>query len=119
MCSSNASPIVSYCCGDGLCNGLETDLNCPIDNCASKCGADATFFQPSIFLWAHSQRLSMYSRSSGQVTLPGVASGGTNAGQSHFGYAPPSLHMSSQAPASLFWNWIRFLRFSASQASSS
>merc|ERR1712174_116936 len=37
-CSSNASPIVSYCCGDGLCNGLETDLNCPIDNCASQCG---------------------------------------------------------------------------------
>lgn len=37
-CSSKSSPLESYCCGDGLCNGEETELTCPIDSCVSLCG---------------------------------------------------------------------------------
>merc|ERR1711862_1083794 len=38
-CSSNASPLISYCCGDGECQGEETGVNCQLD-CASEavCG---------------------------------------------------------------------------------
>merc|ERR1712194_747495 len=45
----------------------------------------------------------MCSKSSSQVITPGVESGSTNLGHcAHFGYAPTSLHMSSQTPANLF-----------------
>jgi len=37
-CSSNGSPLISYCCGDGVCQGEETELNCLLDNCIEKCG---------------------------------------------------------------------------------
>merc|ERR1719284_96590 len=44
----------------------------------------------------------MCSSNSSQVMTPGVASGGVKPGQVHLGYAPTSLHMSSQMPANLF-----------------
>jgi len=37
-CSRKESPFVTYCCGDGVCSGEETYLNCEIDNCAELCG---------------------------------------------------------------------------------
>jgi len=37
-CTSEESPLVSYCCGDGACNGKENELNCGIDECKNICG---------------------------------------------------------------------------------
>jgi len=37
-CNTEASPLVSYCCGDGTCSGLETEMNCAIDECVELCG---------------------------------------------------------------------------------
>jgi len=37
-CDEEESPLVTYCCGDGVCGGDETDLNCGIDNCVELCG---------------------------------------------------------------------------------
>jgi len=37
-CSVDASPLVSYCCGDGTCDGEETEMNCPSDGCVEICG---------------------------------------------------------------------------------
>jgi len=37
-CDSEESPLVTYCCGDGVCSGEETYLNCGIDNCVELCG---------------------------------------------------------------------------------
>merc|ERR1712157_659185 len=37
-CDTEASPQVSYCCGDGTCSGLETEMNCAIDECVELCG---------------------------------------------------------------------------------
>merc|ERR1719301_364661 len=69
--------------------------------------------------WPQSAKLSMCVSSSSQVITPGVGSGGTKLGQAaHFGYAPTSLHMSSQRPASLFCTLTRFLRSDAAQDSS-
>merc|ERR1719252_358564 len=64
----------------------------------------------------HSDKLSMCSRSSGQVITPGVASGATKSGQVHLGKAPTSLHMSTHTPAILFCNFMRFLRSSETHA---
>merc|ERR1719410_324439 len=44
----------------------------------------------------------MCSSNSSHVITSGVESGGVNLGHEHFGYAPTSLHMSSQIDASLF-----------------
>merc|ERR1740138_562366 len=60
----------------------------------------------------HSDKLSMCSRSSGQVITPGVASGATKSGQVHLGKAPTSLHMSTQTPASLFCRATRCFKSS-------
>eukprot|EP00418_Pyrodinium_bahamense_P019313 CAMPEP_0179115296 /NCGR_PEP_ID=MMETSP0796-20121207/54027_1 /TAXON_ID=73915 /ORGANISM="Pyrodinium bahamense, Strain pbaha01" /LENGTH=109 /DNA_ID=CAMNT_0020813543 /DNA_START=123 /DNA_END=453 /DNA_ORIENTATION=- len=63
---------------------------------------------------AHSPKLSMCSSSSSQVNTPGVESGATKFGHwLQFGYAPTSLHMSSQIPASLFWTCDRRARSEA------
>merc|ERR1712151_689247 len=37
-CSPEESPFVKYCCGDQVCSGEETSLNCPIDGCKELCG---------------------------------------------------------------------------------
>jgi len=37
-CDKEESPFVTYCCGDGVCSGNETSLNCEIDNCVKLCG---------------------------------------------------------------------------------
>jgi hypothetical protein len=37
-CSQEESPFVKYCCGDQVCSGEETSLNCPIDGCKELCG---------------------------------------------------------------------------------
>merc|ERR1719188_1614080 len=37
-CSLGELPSVQYCCGDGICSGEETELNCKIDGCGDKCG---------------------------------------------------------------------------------
>merc|ERR1711915_484096 len=37
-CNAKNSPINSYCCGDGTCNGEESEYNCPVDNCHLRCG---------------------------------------------------------------------------------
>merc|ERR1719446_1816888 len=59
--------------------------------------------QSLIMPWPHSTKLSMCSKSSSHVMTPGVESGATKPGHcAHCGYAPTSLHMSSQIPASLF-----------------
>merc|ERR1719235_1435936 len=64
-------------------------------------------------------KLSMCVSSSSQVITPGVGSGGTKLGQAaHFGYAPTSLHMSSQRSASLFCSCARCFKSSAKQACS-
>merc|ERR1719157_135756 len=82
--------------------------------------ADACFFQPLIDSWPQATKLSMCSFSSTQVITPGVESGATKAGHwLHLGYAPTSLHMSSQTLASLFWNCARFLRSWETHACSS
>merc|ERR1719424_890821 len=72
------------------------------------CTKDACCAQALSSPWPHSERLSMCSRSSGQVITPGVESGATKSGHVHFGKAPTSLHMSTQTPASLFWSSARF-----------
>jgi len=38
QCNGEQSPFVTYCCGDGVCAGEETALNCGIDNCVESCG---------------------------------------------------------------------------------
>merc|ERR1719388_616303 len=77
----------------------------------------AVFFHPLIMSWPQYDRLSMCSSSSSQVITPGVESGATKFGQpEHFGYAPTSLHMSSQTPASLFCTWARCWASSAAHA---
>jgi len=37
-CEIRDKPFETYCCGDGVCNGEETSLNCPIDGCVELCG---------------------------------------------------------------------------------
>jgi len=37
-CSTEASPLVDYCCGDGVCTGDETQATCAVDNCVNLCG---------------------------------------------------------------------------------
>jgi len=37
-CNREESPFVKYCCGDGVCSGEETSLNCGIDKCVDLCG---------------------------------------------------------------------------------
>merc|ERR1711862_217682 len=37
-CDHEESPLVTFCCGDGICNGEETSLTCEIDNCVELCG---------------------------------------------------------------------------------
>merc|ERR1719265_124207 len=65
----------------------------------------------------HSERLSMWVRSSSQVMTPGVGSGGTKLGHpGHDGYEPTSLHISSHMPASLFWSCMRCCKSSATHA---
>merc|ERR1719245_2763253 len=58
----------------------------------------------------------MYLSNSSQVITPGVLSVvSVYPGQVHFsGYAPNSLHMSTQTSASLFWNIDRMARSCAS-----
>merc|ERR1719502_1796299 len=76
--------------------------------------ADAVFLQSFSLPWPQATRLSMCSRSSSQVITPGVESGAANLGHCvHLGYAPTSLHMSSQTPASLFWRRIRLVASSS------
>merc|ERR1711862_728166 len=36
-CDREESPLVTFCCGDGICNGEETSLTCEIDNCVELC----------------------------------------------------------------------------------
>merc|ERR1719389_1163099 len=79
----------------------------------------ACFAHAFSWSWPQSARLSMCVSSSSQVITPGVGSGGTKLGQAaHFGYAPTSLHMSSQRPASLFCNWARCFKSSDAHACS-
>merc|ERR1719478_493245 len=78
------------------------------DVVAAVCKADACLCQPLSSPAPHSTKLSMCSNNSSHVITPGVASGATNLGHCvHFGYAPTSLHMSSQTPASLFCTCMR------------
>merc|ERR1719407_445103 len=81
--------------------------------------ADACLVHALIESWPQYTRLSICSSSSSQVITPGVGSGATKPGHVHFGYAPTSLHISSQTPASLFWSWARRLRSSVVHACSS
>jgi len=37
-CDGNDKPFETFCCGDGVCGGDETSMNCPIDNCVELCG---------------------------------------------------------------------------------
>merc|ERR550532_3501739 len=57
----------------------------------------------------------MCSSNSSQVMTPGVASGGVKPGHVHLGYAPTSLHMSSQMPANLFCTAARWCNSCLSQ----
>merc|ERR1740130_2666362 len=69
--------------------------------------------------WPQLDKLSMCVSSSSQVITPGVGSGATKFGQAaHFGYAPTSLHMSSQRPASFFCNCARCFKSSVAHACS-
>merc|ERR1719152_730310 len=87
------------------------------DSNALFCRADACFLQAFSSSLPQSTRLSICSKSSSQVITPGVGSGGMKpAHPAQFGYAPTSLHISSQRPASLFCNCARRLRSVASQA---
>merc|ERR1719463_456624 len=88
--------------------------------CFYFCNADACFRQDLSSSFPQSTRLSICSKSSSHVMTPGVESGGMKPAQpEQFGYAPTSLHISSQRPASLFCNSARRLRSVASQACSS
>merc|ERR1712194_425724 len=61
----------------------------------------------------------MCSKSSSHVITPGVESGSTNAGHcAHFGYAPTSLHMSSQMPDNLFCTCVLIFESAAMHACS-
>merc|ERR1719243_122179 len=87
--------------------------------CIYFCNADACFRQDLSSSLPQSTRLSICSKSSSHVMTPGVESGGMKPAQpEQFGYAPTSLHISSQRPASLFCNSARRLRSDASQACS-
>merc|ERR1719310_1450455 len=80
----------------------------------------AVFFQLLIVSAPQSARLSMCTSSSSHVMTPGVESGGTKSGHcAHLGYAPTSLHIAVQMPASLFWNCVRCAKSSAAQPFSS
>merc|ERR1719310_2278957 len=81
---------------------------------AQRAVLDQAFNSP----WPHSDKLSMCSKSSGHVITPGVESGGAKSGQVHLGYAPTSLHMSTQTPASLFCTCRRIFTSANKQASS-
>merc|ERR1719161_1664764 len=85
-------------------------------SCAPIWSADACEVHALISPCPHSDKLSMCSRSSGQVITPGVESGATKSGQVHLGNAPTSLHISTHTPASLFCSCIRRLRSSETQA---
>merc|ERR1712085_205089 len=75
------------------------------------CNADACLCQHLIVSAPQATKLSMCSKRSSQVITPGVESGSTNAGHcAHFGYAPTSLHMSSQMPANWFCKAMRCWR---------
>merc|ERR1719235_923458 len=79
----------------------------------------ACFLQALTSSSPQSAKLSMCVSNSSQVITPGVGSGGTKFGQAaHFGYAPTSLHMSSQRPASLFCTLMRIFKSAAEQDSS-
>merc|ERR1719478_1625327 len=80
------------------------------------CKADACLCQPLSSPAPHSTKLSMCSNNSSHVITPGVASGATKFGHCvHFGYAPTSLHMSSQIPANLFCTAARCSKSAPSQ----
>jgi len=91
--------------------------DCWVDELFWVCNADACCLQLFNLSWPQATKLSMCVSNSSQVMTPGVESGATNLGHcAHLGKAPTSLHISSQMPASLFWNAMRCFNSSAMQA---